>query len=157
MNQVLAFHSRLKQANMRLQHSVSSVSIFEALEAATVQSAEFLNLSLKRDADNQFELSADIEADSFDASLFQRGVFERNKIIESVEIGELQINNEVESDGVGVQRSSVKFTATIGIPVASIPYLPSVPVYNEVPALSLEQNSSSTVSATTTEASQNTP
>jgi hypothetical protein len=124
MERVLKFDSRLRQAQERVNNSVSTVSIFEALESATVQTIEIKSLSLKRDLDSQFNIVAEVYADSFDSTRFQREVFERNSVIESVAISELEIVSE-KSDETTVN-SGVSFTATLGVPVSSVPYVPVV-------------------------------
>ena len=150
MTQLLEFSLRLKQADYRLQNSVSMVSIFDALEAATVQSVKLIDLTIERDLDNQFNLTANVEADSFDSTLFQRGVFERNKVIESVEISKLEIGAGEDAPAASSSQeppSGVSFVAKLGIPVKSVPYNPStaaivIPETEITPAADTDESTS---------------
>lgn len=160
MTRVLEFSSRLKQADYRVQNSVSVVSIFEALEEATVQSVKLVDLTVDRDLDNQFNLTAHVEADSFDSTLFQRGVFERNKVIESVEISMLEIGTDDKNavDASQTKPSGVRFLAKLGVPVKSVPYNPSAPVsqVEEVPVM-VAAEGTSTEEAAVVDDNQNQP
>jgi hypothetical protein len=86
MQKVLDFDSRLIQAADRLNNSVSVASVFDALEAATIDTVQISTLDLVREADDQFVLSAAIATDSFDSTIFQRGVYQRNQTISDIEI-----------------------------------------------------------------------
>ncbi|HEY0964800.1 MAG TPA: hypothetical protein VGE31_03310 [Candidatus Paceibacterota bacterium] len=133
MKRVLEFDSRLRQADSRLKHSVSVASIFDALEVATVQSVRLNNVSIERDSDSQFNIEAEVQAASFDSSLFQRGIFERNPIVESIGVNELEIVSR--DDVVEGATPGVKFKANLVVPLTSVPYLApneSVPVPVEI-------------------------
>lgn len=122
MQRVLNFDQRLSKAYDRIEASVSVASIFDALESATVGSVRFESFSLERNADRAFVIEADIETNSFDSSLFQRGVFERNQIISAVEVSDLSIADE--STESGAVFKSVSFLAKLSVPLSVVPYQP---------------------------------
>lgn len=128
MEQVQAFDLRLRQANQRLNNSVSVVSIFEAIEAATINTVRLANLSLSREVDEQFVVEAEVVTDNFDSSLFQRGVYERNdEVVQSIRFESLQLNS-VNSDPNQVfqtNEETVTFQATLEVPLGAIPFVPS--------------------------------
>lgn len=114
MEMVREFNVRLKQTETRLANSVSLTSLFAAIEAATAQTVEITELKLDRVADEQIKVAAKLSTDSFDSSLFQRGVLERNDVIEAVEVKDVAI-------GTG-DVSTVSFLATLLVPLGEIPY-----------------------------------
>jgi hypothetical protein len=118
METVRGFNIRLHQAQGRLNNSVSIASIFDSLEEATLKSAQITELSIRRDNDTQVLVSAKVNTDSFDGSLFQRGVYERNSVIKNVEISDLTLVEEAE-DGTP---AGVSFVAKITVPLKDIPY-----------------------------------
>lgn len=127
MQRVLEFNQRLQQASGRLDKSVSMVSVFEALEAATINTVKLKTLDLEREDDEKFILAAAVETDSFDSTIFQRGVYQRNQIIDSVSFSEVRTVTEEdgEEDGVAVSFSQpfVIFKAEIEVPLAAVPYV----------------------------------
>lgn len=133
MERVQAFDLRLRQAKDRLDNSVSVSSIFEALESATINTVRIADLSIKRNADTEFELDASIETNTFDSSLFQRGVFERNKVVESIEIENIDIQKDI--DGLASD-SKVFFTAKLTVPVGVIPFVPEAQAASTPPPVS---------------------
>jgi len=118
MERVREFNGRLWQTKDRLDKSVSLESVFFALESATVQSASIDQLTLKKENDTSITMAARLTTDSFDSTLFQRGVYERNDIIDSVIINDLAIMDAPEEGGVG---SGVSFTATLTVPTEAVP------------------------------------
>jgi hypothetical protein len=128
MQKVLDFDKRLQQATGRLNNSVSMVSLFQALEAATIDTVMLDNLSIQREKDDKYTLLASIETDSFDSTIFQRGVYQRNQTISGVVISGIHagVDKEMKGDAENAnERSLFSFTATLEIPVASVPYEPS--------------------------------
>jgi len=125
MERVREFNGRLKQAQVRLENSVSVSSVFKAIEDATVSNVELTSLILKREQDNQFLLTAAVQTDSFDSSLFQRGIYERNPVIDSVVISDVQIADALANiDEESEISSGVTFTAKLGVPLSAVPYVP---------------------------------
>jgi hypothetical protein len=122
MEQVKAFNIRINQAQARIENSVSAVSIFESLEDSTAQAAALDSLNLKRVEDDKFLVTAEINTDNFDSTLFQRGLFERNPIIESVAFEDVSLKKEGGEDEKTT--SGVSFKAELEVPLSAVPYTP---------------------------------
>lgn len=140
MERVREFNTRLWQADDRLNKSISLVSVLTALESATVQSAAIDQLSVKKTDDSSVTLAARLTTDTFDSTLFQRGVYERNQIIDSVLIEDLTI---VDSPEEGTLASGVTFTALLTVPTKAIP--------TQVGQTNVESTPDAAVSTTTPE------
>lgn len=123
MQQVIEFDRRLGQAYERLNNSVSIVSVFDALEAATIDTVQVKALNIVREKDEKLVIKASVETDSFDSTIFQRGVFKRNQTIDSVTILNVQdtANNE-SGEGTESSKSLVTFTAQLEVPLSSVLY-----------------------------------
>jgi hypothetical protein len=116
MNDVREFNVRLGQATNRLNKSVSLKAVFDALEAATAQSVQIGEFDLSRNGDDDYDIKARLITDSFDSSLFQRGLFEGSKVAKTVSVTDVTI-------GTGTNKTSgVSFVAHIGVPLSSVPY-----------------------------------
>lgn len=125
MRRVTEFDQRLQQANSRLDASVSISSLFTALEAATVDTVKVLNLNLSRVIDDKISLNVAVETDSFDSTIFQRGVYTRNQLVSDVEISNvLRAAQQVGGVDTTTGRSVVTFQALLSVPVSAIPYQP---------------------------------
>jgi hypothetical protein len=118
MNQVREFNTRLVQTRERIENSISVAAIFEALESATLQSVSFESLKLERKDDTGVELEVKMITDSFDSSLFQRGVLERSAVVESVVVEDLSLQ---EGEAVA---GGVSFLAKISVPTTAVPNKP---------------------------------
>jgi hypothetical protein len=131
MERVREFNGRLLLTQERLAKSVSIVSVFSALESATIQSVSIEQLSLKKEDDTSITLSTQLITDTFDSSLFQRGVYERNDVIETVAISELAI---VEATDEGSTAAGIKFSAILKVPAEAVPVVVTevVPVEDTV-------------------------
>lgn len=125
MQKVLEFDRRVSQATDRLDNSVSVASLLEALESATIDTVQLQSLTLSRVADESFDLSARVITDSFDSTIFQRGVFERNQVITAVEIGNVSTGDSLPSDAGGESRSVLSFDASLTVPLSAVPYVVS--------------------------------
>ncbi len=123
MEQVRSFNMRLQQAADRIGNSVSSVAVLESIEDATVQTVSIEKLRMERVADESFVVTAEINTDNFDSSLFQRGVYERSPVVESVLIEDLSLAREADTEG-GTTNSGVSFKAELRIPLKGVPYQP---------------------------------
>lgn len=124
MERVTQFNLRLSQAQNRLENSTSVTSVFEALQAATVDTVQIDSLTMAREDDDRLVIDAVIETDSFDSTIFQRGVFLRNGTIQEVEIAD--VKNTILNEGdVMTQKSNsrpgVSFQALLSIPLEEIP------------------------------------
>lgn len=146
MERVTKFDLRLTQAQGRLENSVSIVSVFEALQAATIDTVQIESLKIERELDDKFVIEATVQTDSFDSTIFQRGVFLRNSQVQGVEIAQLQNSIAAEGDSAddsaAASKPVVSFQALLDIPLANVPADPQ--------SYQVEQtNTPSTVFATT--------
>jgi hypothetical protein len=124
MEQVRSFNMRLNQAADRIGNSVSTVAVLEALEDATVQSVGIDTLEMERVGDETYVVTAEITTNTFDSSLFQRGVYERSPIVESVTIEDLGLAGQEEDDEGAVLEKGVTFKAELFVPLNGVPYQP---------------------------------
>jgi hypothetical protein len=143
MEQVRSFNMRLTQAADRIGNSVSAVAVLESIEDATVQSVNINSLEMERVADETFVVTAEIITDSFDSSLFQRGVYERSPIVESVLIEDLGLEQDTESDSVTLNKQ-VSFKAELNVPLNGVPYKPTSSLFAP-PPVDIGTTSSSTI------------
>lgn len=120
MERVREFNGRLWQTENRLEKSISIASVLTALEQATVKSASVEQLSLKKTDDSSLTLTAKLATNNFDSTLFQRGVYERNDVIDSVVISDLSLEDSTEEDS---DTSGITFTATLQVPTEAVPSL----------------------------------
>ena len=122
------FDLRLQQANQRLENSVSIASVFEALQSATIDTVQIKSLNISREDDDKFILTAAIETDSFDSTIFQRGEFGRSNVIgEEVLIENVITDTFAASSGGEVvsTRPVVNFSAILEVPLSNVPYAPT--------------------------------
>jgi hypothetical protein len=151
MERITQFNVRLSQAQDRLDNSISVTSVFEALQAATIDTIQIKSLAMEREGDNRLVIEGDIQTDSFDSTIFQRGVFLRNGTIQEVEISDVQnttVNELSETEQEQNSRPAVTFTASLSIPLEEIPanplsYQGQTADFNEpAPAQPAEQDTS---------------
>ncbi len=133
MQKVLEFDHRLNQASSRLSNSASIVSVLESLEDAVIETVQIESLEMTRQGDELFDLSAKIKTDSFDSTMFQRGVLQRGKpTIETVVLSDLHrqtVNNEESA----TKETTVSFLAKITVPLSVVPNLAGASVAEETP------------------------
>ena len=149
MQRVQEFDVRLQQAYGRLNKSASIVSIFNSLEAATINTVSLNSLSIERSNDEVFSMAVNISTDSFDSTIFQREVYERSEAVESVLIQALQSSGLNGSTGDAEEGTEVSFVAEIQIPLDAVPYLPAEvsEATTQPPAISAGESESETVSS----------
>jgi hypothetical protein len=127
MQRVQEFDVRLQQANDRLNKSASIVSIFNSLEAATIDTVSLNSLSIERMGDDFFKMALNMNTDSFDSTLFQREVYTDNGAIGAISIESLVSSGLGESVG-GSQdtdlQPEVTFIAEIEVPLNAVPLMP---------------------------------
>ena len=153
MEQVKAFNVRLIQAEERIKNGVSAVSIFESLEASTAQAVSLQSFALKRVEDETFLLTAEVNTDTFDSALFQRGLYERNSIIENVSFEDLSLGTtDSEEDA---PRSGVSFRAELEVPLTAVPYMPEGTALPLTETTVVEISTSTEVVSTSTEPLEN--
>jgi hypothetical protein len=138
MERVTEFNLRLAQAQDRLDNSVSIASVFDALEQATIDTVQIESLLIEREDDNQLLVEAIIQTDSFDSTIFQRGVYLRNNTIQDVEIQDVENTTLAETDlevgavaGADSTRPAVSFRALLGIPLETVPAKPQSYQFNQ--------------------------
>lgn len=127
MQKVLDFDRRLQQANIRLNNSVSLVSVFQALEASTAETVKIETLSIERVSDEKIALEATVDTDSFDSALFQRKAYGDGSVFSSVMIEDLNasgLNPNVEI-AEEKEKPKVTFKAELEVPLEKVPYKPS--------------------------------
>lgn len=164
MERVTEFDLRLEQAHARLESSASVASIFEALQDATVETVQIESLNIEREGDETFVLSAAIQTDSFDSTIFQRGVFLREGTIQNIEITDVQNSvsgGEGDSPESAGEPSIVTFNALLEVPLSEVPAtiqsvevfqspletVPSIESELEIdPAAELEASAAATIS-----------
>ncbi len=125
LEKVQEFDQRLRRAQKRLEHNVSLTSIFGALEDATINTVQLSSLELTRNDDERIVLEADVETNNFDSSIFQRSIFEKSDIISEVEVDDVMIGSQAESEEGGSVSKTVSFKAYLSVPLESVPYVPS--------------------------------
>lgn len=145
MEEVRSFNMRLTQAADRIGNSVSAVAVLESIEDATAQSVNIESLDMKREGDETFVVTAEISTNSFDSSLFQRGVYERSPIVESVLIEDLSL--EEDDSESNLPSKGVSFKAELHVPLKGVPYRPlsSTTVITDIPQQSTATTSTSTI------------
>lgn len=157
MERAREFNVRLWQTKFRLDRGVSVVSVFDALEAATVKAVTIDELQIKNDSDETVTLSAKLATDSFDSALFQRGLYERSDIVDAISVKDVSIVELGDAESVS---SGVSLTATLHVPAASIPLpqpeitLPDEePLFEPVASSTVMDIATTTASTTVTEES----
>jgi hypothetical protein len=120
MLKVQEFDTRLRQAHQRLNNSVSIVSILSAIESATIDTVRFDDLKISRRFDNEFVVQGTVQTDTFDSSIFQRGIYSDNPIVDAIEVEDLVIKETTSNTGAVGQ--SLSFTANIAVPISAVPY-----------------------------------
>lgn len=157
MQRVTEFDQRLQQAAGKLDASVSIASLFQSLELATVEKVKILELNLNRVGDQELDLVASIETDSFDSTIFQRGIYTRNQVISEVTVSDVvRTPSSVDAEGRVITDSEpmVTFEANLIIPVSEVPY--QAPRASAPPQpITISQPSPASATATATEESIN--
>ncbi len=126
MQEVRNFDLRLKQVSDRVSKNISIASLFDSLEKAVVGKVQFLTLNIDRVGDVGLELEASVMTDSFDSSLFQRDIFEKNSdIFSSVSVNSVELSEQNNSDNTENQGDAVTFKAELTTDLESVLYSPS--------------------------------
>jgi hypothetical protein len=120
MDDIREFNLRLEQAQNRLDNAAAITTIFDAIETATARSVQIDDLTLIRNGDTDYAVTAKLKTDSFDTALFQRSLLEGSKVASAVEVTDLSINA-----GDKEQQKTISLTTKITIPLTSVPYTSS--------------------------------
>jgi len=150
MRRVLAFDTRLIAVGYRLAHSASIVSLLAAVEGSTVKDVQITQLTIERQDDKNFTVTADLKTPSFDMALFQRQILEGTDTLVVSSISDLNLKNTPPSDPLFRSKETlsdeviVSFKAALTVDVEKIRHKVSVPelapldelnVVDEQPAL----------------------
>jgi hypothetical protein len=131
MERVREFNTRLIQTKNRLDNTVALTSVLSSLEAATSRDVMFDSLSIMREGDQNIVMEAKMITESFDSALFQRGLLERDDVIESVTVEDVMIITEGDEESDTVVNSGVSFIANLVVPVSAALVKGDIPVSTE--------------------------
>jgi len=124
MERVTQFNERLTQAQDRLENSISVVSVFEALQAATIDTVQVESLQMERQDDDKVLMNTTIQTDSFDSTIFQRSILLGDQTIQGVEISQLQTALPTQDGTTELEAATdpvVTFQTLFEIPLAEVP------------------------------------
>ncbi len=132
MQKIINIDTRLAQTKDRLTHTVSIVSLFDAIEASTLESIQIKNLEIKRLDDTKLSIESEMIADSFDSVLFQRGVLKRDGKLVVTNITDMTLQNSSEEhDKLNESQTStpedvtLSFKAELTVDTNLIPHIPA--------------------------------
>ena len=138
LSMISEFDLTLQRAADRLANGASIVTVLDALDSATVGSAQVTALDIERSGDQEIVLVADIASQSFDSALFQRTILNTDALLFSeVLIEDVTLsfanNEEVELEGIPTVQidQPLSFTVTIRVPIESLPYNSTLSVNNQ--------------------------
>ncbi len=135
MQRVQEFDVRLRQANQRLENAASVSAILDSLEASVIDTVRLSGLSISRNIDENFIVEADIETDTFDSTIFQRGIFIRGEVIDIVEVTDVNLTEVTAADSSTVLQQSVFFNTKLSVPLTAVLYQPPQQVNSPLPVL----------------------
>ncbi len=121
MQRVTSADLRLAQIKYRLDHTVSMLSVLNAMEGSTVSSAQISQLSIKRADDKTLELESLMKTPSFDTALFQKGILEGSETLEVSSIDDLVLEQSESASGDLVD-TNVIFKAILSIDTEFVPH-----------------------------------
>lgn len=137
LQQVLAFDGRLQQAKGRLDTSVSFVSILQVLADTAVETTQIDKVSIKREDDTNYLLTASVGADSFDSTLFQRRMYDQANLVSDVQVGSVEAavsDTEAGDESDTAKVAPIIFEAKLTIPLSGVLYTGVVaPAGNDAP------------------------
>lgn len=142
MERVLATDLRLTQANDRLAHSASIVSLLNSFEESAIGSSQVKKFLLTRTDDVTFEVEAEIKTDNFDSVLFQRSAFDTNSTLVVTQIDDLVLSNVLPQDPLYQSETvseegvmSLSFKAVMSVNPDNIHHLPRPVTQNFAPII----------------------
>ncbi len=118
---VVSMDNRLKQAAEIFAYNVSTLAIFEALEGATIASAQFTSVDVTREKPEEIIVVANVRTNTFDSTLFQRSIFSDTDILAETELADVTIEG-TSSEGEE-NETNIVFKATMTINPEDIPAL----------------------------------
>lgn len=146
---VASMDNRLRQAKEIFAYNVSTIAIFEALESATVETAQLTSVSITREEPEEILLVATVKTDTFDSTLFQRSIFSDTDILARTKLDDVTIEGTGE-EGETAGGTAITFTAEMSIATDDIPAL----LIRESTFVPVEAAPVATSTATTTEEAQ---
>jgi hypothetical protein len=123
LQRVQLIDTKLKEVSTLMAHTVSTKTILEAVEASTLGSAQIVNFDMDRTGRETINISAQIEAPSFDAVVFQKQVYGKDNILTLETLKEISIES---SEATGVETSEINklgFSATLLVDAEEVPHL----------------------------------
>lgn len=138
LQRVQLIDTKLKEVASLMAHTVSTKTILEAVEASTLGSAQIVNFEMERSDRETINVEAQIEAPSFDAVLFQKGVYAKGSILSLEKLEEISIESAVAEEGEEASGEITKlgFSATLVIDTEAVPHVVPTDVFENttVPA-----------------------
>jgi hypothetical protein len=163
LESLTAFDNRLAKARGRLDATADVSKFFSTLESLTVTSVTFEELLLTRVGDEKFVATVRMETDSFDSTLFQRGVLAGGGFIEQVYFDDVTVvTPDLEGESVDVADPfsiprQVQVAAEIHVPLAGLLYAAASPSAAQIllPEATEPEQSVTDTSETQTESTTN--
>jgi len=124
---VSEFDLTLQRANNRLNNTASVATLLEAVDSAIAQPVQIESLDVERVGDQDMLVTAQVTAQSFDSTLFQRGLLnDTDRLFDEVVFEDVSLavsgqDEDTETTG-GEDRNQVTFTATAQVPIESLSY-----------------------------------
>jgi hypothetical protein len=124
---VSEFDLTLQRANNRLNNTASVATLLEAVDSAIAQPVQIESLDVERVGDQDILVTAQVTAQSFDSTLFQRGLLnDTDRLFDEVVFEDVSLavsgqDEDTETTG-GEDRNQVTFTATAQVPIESLSY-----------------------------------
>ncbi len=121
MQDVTELDTQLVLAQQLFSGTLSIPTIFEIIEDATIDTVQFNNVTLAREAGNTIALEASVTTNSFDSVLFQRRMYEGADRLKTVELNDVAIEfaGEEGEGGSAAGRTTVSFAAVFGVNAAA--------------------------------------
>lgn len=140
LQRVQLVDTKIKEVGNLMAYTVSTKTILEAVEASTLGSAKITNFDLERTDRETINVSAQFEAPSFDAVLFQKGVYTKNSILTLEKLEEIAIELEGAGDGgaevVSGEIAKLGFGAKLVIEATDVPHtIPAMLENSTAPAV----------------------
>jgi len=137
---VSEFDLTLQRAVDRINNSASVASALDAIALSTAQPVKIESLLMERSGDDYVLLTADITAQSFDSALFQRKLLSADpQLFTEVLIEDVSVVGPVDTEQQIVSRpltnQPVTFTATMQMPIESLPYSGMQPATPTTPSV----------------------
>lgn len=155
---VSAFDKKLIFAQGRIDTHVALSTVLSGLDSSIVDNVQLLDLEINRVGDESLQIEGAVAASSFDATLFQRNLYTANQrlfsgvVLEDVSLA-VNTEREVQVDQQNADRrldndvllEQVSFDVSLSVPVASVPFSPTVVTAPTTDSVAQAQATSTTV------------